>query len=244
VDGKDVVVTHTAANFTTAGVTSVDLNEVMSWQLGALWNFYLSAATPPGCAWGEFDNAPPFIESNTEGIGGSIDCRAGSGNLFTVLDWPSAGIPFTGQAQTNMSIDSAGWVDNHGSGAGAEPQVMSVGYFNTEATTFTAGNRVVLPEGVMHYGSGVPQNKLVRRALGSFTCVTGGTVTVAGAVVTVADVRVTAKSTIILIPTNAAAVTLGQGYRSARTAGTSFAFVFPGAPAGTETFDYSIEEPP
>lgn len=80
------------------------------------------------------------------------------------------------------------------------------------------------------------------RSTGTFTCA-------AAATTSVADANVLSTSTILLMPTNAAAGTLQAGtthlYLSARTAGTSFtvATASGGSAAGTETFLYAIFNP-
>ena len=77
-----------------------------------------------------------------------------------------------------------------------------------------------------------------------------GTFTAANAATTVVtDANVLSTSTIVLMPTNAAAGTLQAGtthlYISARTAGTSFtvATASGASAAGTETFQYAIFNP-
>jgi hypothetical protein len=87
--------------------------------------------------------------------------------------------------------------------------------------------------------AGTPGTWVANRKRGSFTLS-------AAATTTVNDTDVTATSTIMLMPTNAAAATLmGSAkalYISARTAGTSFAVstASAAAAAGTETFEYQL----
>lgn len=258
IDGVPTVITHTAANFTAAGVSGVDLNRVESWQLGKLWDFYLTAAGAR--AWGEWDNAPPTIMRNADGTAATIDITAGAGgNLYADLDWPAVGAAFTGQLQTNMSVDSTGWVDCHGTTAGTEPFPFTVGWYGNSARAFTAGTAIGLPQGTIDYG--VPTVRNVTRALGGgfFTSPAsggpaktltyeGGQTTLAGVVtssgandVTVADPRCTTKSLISVTAADATAVALGAFYIPAPGAG-SFVMKFGGAPAGTEVFRYSITE--
>lgn len=235
--GQNVVCT--VANFTAAGVLNVDLNEVDSWQLGRLIDYTLTG----GAAWGEYDNSPVIVETETEGTGGSINLTAAAGG------WVDVDIPggaFVGFVQTNIAATYGGWFDYaRGSGSGTEPQGVSITTLGNHTAPETySGTHTAWPEGTRHFGTQL--ENLMTSVAGSgsnITAVTGGVVTVAGAVMTVADTNVTARSIITLIPTNAAAVALGLGFLSARTAATSFAFTFPGAPAGTETYLYSIAEP-
>lgn len=88
--------------------------------------------------------------------------------------------------------------------------------------------------------AGTPGTWVPNRSGGTFTCG-------AAATTTVNDVRVTATSRILLQPTNAAAANLMNGatslYTSAKTGATSFAVTTANAAAaaGTETFDYVVE---
>jgi hypothetical protein len=230
--GADQTVTITAANFTTAGITSVDLNEVESWQLGRLINQFVTGSA----AWGEFDNAPVVVESATEGTGSKIEFKSATGKA-ALLDFPT-GVQ-SGVAQSAMSSATGGWFASARS-SGTIP--LSISSFGTIVANYGSTVFTRWWEGVKRFGT-VYRNEVSVANSGTFTAVTGGAVTVAGAVVTVADTRVGASSVVQLVPTNAAAVALGVGYLSARTALTSFAFTFPGAPAGTETFTYSITDP-
>ena len=97
-------------------------------------------------------------------------------------------------------------------------------------------------------GGGVFMPSVADGYVTTFTAVTGGAVTVAGAVATIKDSRVTATTQVRITALNAAAVTLGTPYLSARTpnanpALSTFALTFPGAPAGTEQYQVQIEEP-
>lgn len=87
----------------------------------------------------------------------------------------------------------------------------------------------------------------INTTLGALGKVYSGTVTLGAAATTVvSNPNVAANSTILLMPTNAAAGTLVSGanspYISARTADTSFTIATAGggAAAGTETFQYVI----
>lgn len=118
--GANQNVTVTAANFTSAGLTGVDLNEVTSWQLGRLIDYSLTGAV----AWGEYDEAPPVVETSTEGTGGRIEYISGAGG-WALVDFPT-GVQ-TGFAQTALSTAYGGWFDcSRSSGSGTEPISMSV----------------------------------------------------------------------------------------------------------------------
>ena len=230
--GADQTVTISVANFTAAGVVSADLNEVQAWQLGRLINQSVT-----GCAaWGDYDNALVVVESATEGAGSRIEFKSATGKA-ALIDFPT-GVQ-AGLAQSAMSSATSGWIASARTSGAIPMAISSYGSIVTDYATSTVSRWW---EGTKRFGT-VFKNEIATTNSGTFTAVTGGAVTVAGAVVTVADTRVGASSVVQLVPTNAAAVALGVGYLSARTALTSFAFTFPGAPAGTETFTYSITDP-
>lgn len=230
--GANQTVTITVANFTTAGVSGVDLTEVESWQLGQLINYYVTGSA----AWGEYDNAPVIVESATEGGASRIEYKSATGKA-AYLDFPT-GVQ-TGATASVMATTSLGWFATARVSGTIAMAITSHGVL---AASYTTATPYAWWEGTKRFGT-VYKNDITGPSTGTFTAVTGGIVTVAGAVVTIADNRVTANSVVHLIPTNAAAVTLGAWYLSARTLDTSFAVTFGGAPAGTETFIYTISEP-
>lgn len=230
--GANQTVTITVANFTTAGVANVDLDQVESWQLGKLIDYYVT-----GCeAWGEFDNAPPVVESATQGAASRIEFVSATGKAAYV-DFPT-GVQ-AGVAQSALSLGTSGYIDSSRSAGNIN---IAVGNFGNLAASYTTTTVFAWPEGVRRFGTALV-NDITGPNGGTFTAVTGGIVTVAGAAVTITDTRVTANSIVTLIPTNPDAVTLGAWYLSARTANTSFQVTFPGAPGGTETYIYTITDP-
>jgi hypothetical protein len=212
-------------------------------------------------AWGEWDNYPPSIQSMTNGTGGSIQVVGGT--LQTLMDW--SGLITYGQVQTQICIDTNGLFDLHpGAGAGTEPvshELVMLGGVCTPTTY--SGTHLPMPNGITRYGTThTVYNETRTAAGGSFTAcasggpakaltLAGGNTTISGAVVSSAandirvdDPRCTPRSLVTVHPTNAAAVTLGVPFEvdASRAAGT-FKLTFPGPPAGTETYRYSITEP-
>lgn len=106
-------------------------------------------------------------------------------------------------------------------------------------TTLNVSSAIGSPDFWKCTVAGAPGTVVANKKSGTFTCA-------AAATTTVNDTEVTATSTILLMPTNAAAATLigsvASLYVSARTAGVSFAVTTAaGTPAGgTETFAYII----
>lgn len=266
--GGAQTVTITVANFSTAGAGTVDLTEVSSWQLGILLDYYLTGAT----AWGEWDEAPPTVQTETDGTGGSVRCTGGTGNGQTDFDTVST---WAGQAQTQLSIDTGGLLDCiNGAGAGAEPISVDLDARCVIRSPYSySGTHVAFPEGRKMYGTThAIYNGTHAAHGGSFTAANGNNVTPLGSSVafpttlavatpdpttgvgfrmTVTDPRCKSTSIVSMpIPTNAAAVALlaagAGGTPFVVAADGSFYWSFAtavGVPAGTETFRYEIKDP-
>jgi hypothetical protein len=206
-------------------------------------------------AWGEFDQSPPSIQALTPGTAGAVQVTGGAMNTELAF---AAGIQF-GAAQTQVCIDTNGFIDHHsGGGAGNEPVSYELFVGGALCTSYPnyASTHSPMPIGLTRYGTNhTVYNEYRSTGAGSFTANNGTALTlegglktiaaavgVAAAVVTILDPRCTARSQITPVPTNAAAVADGTPFVSARAAGT-FSLTFAAAPTATATWRYTIQEP-
>ena len=111
-------------------------------------------------AWGEWDHHPPSVQSKTDGKSSAVLCMGGTGSAQTDFDTVAAG---DGQARTQVSIDTNGFIDHHpGAGSGTEPVSFVLTVNGMHATQWpSVSTKYDFFEGKKEYGTANVRNTYV-----------------------------------------------------------------------------------